>query len=144
MIDKEGAQEGLKKIISMPSILNEILELFKGYHINIPDRIILNVLILKIAQMVTSKWVKFDESGRINIPNWYALIFMASGTGKDQLVKDLDNTVFNNFYDWFETEARNIYLNQLKGCDSNNVASPNASESTNKIGDKTNGQNNPF
>ena len=105
---------GLTNQLLTPEIVTQILNLFKAQYINIPEKVILNILIAKLAQMVTSRRITFDESGRINIPNWYSLIFMQSGGGKDRIVKDFDKLIFAPFLDWFKGEAESIYLKQLE------------------------------
>ena len=103
----------MKKNLKIPKILFETKELFQKIYINVPEQVILNILIAKTAQMFTSKRVQFDESGRINIPNWFAMLFIASGGGKDKLIRDLDNLVFKDFNNWFKSRAEELYSKQM-------------------------------
>lgn len=56
--------------------------------------------------MFSSKRIKLDESGRIKLINWFAIVFLSSGGGKDRLVDDLDNFIFNQYHEWFKVEAQ--------------------------------------
>lgn len=96
---------------SIPSILKEIVLLFRPKHINTPIKCILNVLIAKIAQMITAKRVQYQKVNEVGFPNWYAIVFMGSGIGKDYLVKDLDRLVFKNFDLWFSNKVE-LYKRQ--------------------------------
>ena len=97
---------------NMPVVLNDIMSLFQQKHVNISFNCILNVLLTKTAQMITAKRVTFKEVDNVLIPNWYSIIFMPSGGGKDRLSKDLDNSIFSDFRQWFKTSADNYKLNE--------------------------------
>ena len=98
------------KNLKMPEILNEILDTYANHYVNIPRRVILNMLIVKLAQMMCSKRLQFDESGKINIPNWISMIFMPSSYGKDFLAGDMDEFLLKDFKSWFKTQAKNYYM----------------------------------
>lgn len=57
--------------------------------------------------MFTSKRIKLDESGRINLINWFAIIFLPSGGGKDRMVDNMDKFVFRHYHEWYKKEAQN-------------------------------------
>lgn len=99
-------------INNMPEVLKAISFLFKEKHINISYNCILNVLLTKTAQMITSKRVTFKEVENELIPNWYSIIFMPSGGGKDRLSNDLDKLIFSDFREWFKTSAKEHRLNE--------------------------------
>lgn len=99
-------------INNMPEVLKAISFLFKEKHINISYNCILNVLLAKTAQMITSKRVTFQEVENELIPNWYSIIFMPSGGGKDRLSNDLDKLIFSDFREWFKTSAKDYRLNE--------------------------------
>ena len=99
--------------VALPSLLSEIVDKLSELYPNISKKIILNLLIVKIAQMMTSKRITIDESGRTNIPNWFTLIFLQSGGGKDRLTKDLEQFVFKDFQNWFEQQAEMHYQTQM-------------------------------
>lgn len=90
---------------TIPSILRDVVLLLRQKHINTPTKCILNVLISKMAQMITSKRVQYQKVNELGFPNWYSIIFMGSGIGKDYLVKDLDRLIFKNFSLWFDNKV---------------------------------------
>ena len=94
---------------NMPEILQDLLSTYQQRYINTSPKFLLNVLISKTAQMLTGKRITFNEAGKINIPNWYAIIFAPSGYGKDRLVNDLDSNVFKNYRLWFKDKAKQHY-----------------------------------
>ena len=98
----------------MPIVLSKTLKVLGDIHVNINDKIILNALLAKTFQMVSSKHITYNESGRIKIPNWFALMFMQSGGGKDWLIDDLDNFVFSKYHNWYKDEINKFYENQLE------------------------------
>ena len=135
----------------LPDPLREIVENTAYMYPNVPKKIILNVLLAKTAHMFTSKRITLDESGRKIIPNWYSLIFMQSGRGKDTIVKDLDLFVFKDFHEWFKNEANKIYEIQLEQHNTNEnndkSQSINKSECSKKEGEIKNEKStntNPF
>ena len=96
---------------SIPSVLKDIVLLFRQKHIDTPTKCILNVLIAKTAQMITAKRVQYQIVNELGFPNWYSIIFMDSGIGKDYLVKDLDRLIFKNFGLWFSNKVE-LYKHQ--------------------------------
>ena len=102
------------KNLNIPEILKDIVDKFKTMYPNISKKIILNLLIVKLSQMLTCKRITIDESGRTVIPNWFSLIFLQSGGGKDRLAKDVESFVFKNYNEWHSKEANNLYQRQLE------------------------------
>lgn len=90
----------------MPEILNDILSLYIKRFINLSDKFILNILLVLIAHMITSKRIVLREVAHTIIPNWYSIILAPSGYGKDQLIKTLNYEIFKNFRDWFKQQAK--------------------------------------
>ena len=78
---------------------------------NVSETCLLNVLNAKIAQMVTSKRIKFKEMDCQNphTLNYYALNFISSGGGKDKIVNEIDDYLLKNSKIWFEGENR-VYI----------------------------------
>ena len=66
-------------------------------------------MIEKIAQMITTKWIGLENSSSTIIPNWYSLIFLKSGGGKDRLVNDIDNFILSEFIDYYQSQSKSIY-----------------------------------
>ena len=100
--------------LALPENILKIVQLINYRFPNIPQKIILNCLIYKLAQMLTAKRVTCDESGKINMPNWYALIFSQSGGGKDRIVNYLDRYICKDFIKWYKAKSAEIYKEQMK------------------------------
>ena len=101
-------------ITNMPQVLKDIVTKLKIIYPNVSETIILNLIIVNVAQMLTSKRITIDESSRTVIPNWFSLIFLQSGGGKDRLAKDVESFVFKNYNEWHSKEANNLYQRQLE------------------------------
>ena len=99
---------------NMPEILQDLLRTYQQRYINTSQKFLLNVLISKTAQMLTGKRIIFNEAGKINIPNWYAIIFVPSGYGKDSFVTDLDTNVFKDYRLWFKNKAKEYRNNEIE------------------------------
>ena len=99
---------------NMPVVLDNIYKHFSNRFINLKNTVVLNVLISKIAQMLTSKRILIDDVGRYVIPNWYSMVFVASGFGKDRLVKDLNELIFPDFRNWFTEKSRQYKSNKIE------------------------------
>ena len=99
---------------NMPIVLDNIYKHFSNRFINLKNTVVLNVLISKIAQMLTSKRILIDDVGRYVIPNWYSMVFVASGFGKDRLVKDLNELIFPDFRNWFAEKSRQYKSNKIE------------------------------
>lgn len=96
-----------------PIIVEEIINLFTDNFKDLSKAFITNLVITKLAQMITSKRVTLVEVGKIVIPNWYSILFAASGYGKDQLNKELDETVFLNFRLFMKDKFKDKYKEEL-------------------------------
>lgn len=92
-----------------PEILQEISGVLKILYPNISVNVINNIMIEKIAQMITTKWIRLENSSSTIIPNWYSLIFLKSGGGKDRLVNDIDNFILSEFIDYYQSQSKSIY-----------------------------------
>ena len=102
---------------SMPLILTEIMDVLNDLHPNAEHNCKLNILLAKIAQMVSFKRICFQEFENIKLINHYAINFMPSGMGKDKIPDDLDKFIFKNFILYFKDKARDYLLkksNRLK------------------------------
>lgn len=99
---------------NMPAILRDIFTLYQGKYINLSDKFILNILISKMCQMLTGKRITLNETGKINIPNWYSINFIPSGYGKDRLVSDLDKNIFSDYREWFKENAKRYYQTEIE------------------------------
>lgn len=98
---------------NMPVVLKDIMQLFQKKHINVSFNCLLNVRLVKTAQMITAKRVTLKEVEKINRPNWYALLLVSSGTGKDLASDDLDNIIFKNFRLWFKEQAEKYFQEEV-------------------------------
>lgn len=95
--------------INLPKIMSEILNVFASRYKNTDKSVIISIQILKMAQMLTNKRVKYKEFEKIDFPNYYTIVFFPSGGGKDRLSNEYDNFVFKQFRDWFKKNAENYY-----------------------------------
>jgi len=102
--------------VQKPQILEEIENTLQILYPNISKNIIANTLISKGAQMLTAKRIAFDETGEKKIPNWFALIFLKSGGGKDRLVNDIEKFVFPDFQLWFTEKSTKMYKLAQESC----------------------------
>lgn len=93
---------------NMPETLSNTAMLLEKRLSNMSMACILNCLIVKTAQMITSKRVTFktiENDTKNIIPNWYSIIFAPSGYGKDVLNNTLNDYLFKNFREKFKTLA---------------------------------------
>lgn len=88
--------------LKMPSVLAQALKIIKKHHPGISENVINNMLEAKTAQLLTSKRIQYKEHANIGFPNHYATTLMPSGTGKDRILRELDNFVFFPFRIWFK------------------------------------------
>lgn len=94
----------------LPEIFENGVTLLKSRYPNVSRNVITNILLTKIAQMITSKRVKYNELRKIGLPNHYAIVFMPSGYGKDKMSNELDTYVFKDWRLWFYNKV-NDYKN---------------------------------
>lgn len=82
--------EKLRNYNSLPLIVGSLLSCSNIMFYDLNDSMKLNALIAKLAQMFNAKRIKIDESGNHIIPNWYGMLYISSGFGKDRLIKIFD------------------------------------------------------
>lgn len=100
-----------------PELFNDSVTLLKSRYSNVSRNVITNILLVKLAQMLTSKRVKYSELGKKGFPNHYAIIFMPSGYGKDKMSNELDSFFLKLFRLWFKDKAndfRNTKIEAIK------------------------------
>lgn len=100
--------------INLPKIMSEILNVFASRYKNTDKSVIISIQILKMAQMLTNKRVKYKEFEKIDFPNYYTIVFLPSGGGKDRLSNEYDNFVFKQFRDWFKKMQKITILERNK------------------------------
>ncbi len=103
-----------------PELLQQIQNILTTMYPNISKNIITNIMIEKIAQMLTAKWITFENASGEIIPNWYALVILKSGGGKDRLVNDIDKFVMQDFINYYQTMSQRIYQAEIEG--NNNIS----------------------
>lgn len=86
----------------MPNVLAKLVKVIKNRYPWLSINSILNLTLVKVAQMFTAKRIKYVEYCNSNYPNYYAIVFMPSGAGKDRISKELDKFVFYPFREWFK------------------------------------------
>lgn len=103
-----------------PELLQQIQNILTTMYPNISKNIITNIMIEKIAQMLTAKWITLENASGEIIPNWYALVILKSGGGKDRLVNDIDKFVMKDFINYYQTMSQRIYQAEIEG--NNNIS----------------------
>ena len=73
------------KKFNLPTIMNETLDVFTNRYVNTSKTAITSIQLLKVAQMITSKGVRYKKLDTIDIPNYYAIVLLPSGGGKDRI-----------------------------------------------------------
>ena len=104
----------MQELPSMPAIVKNIVTTFKKKHKKANTKMILAMALSNIAFMITSKRIKYQESGKIGFPNMYVIIFAPSGCGKDSISNDLRDYIFAGFEKWFKNEAEIYRNNQIQ------------------------------
>ena len=94
----------------MPKIIMEIMDVLESLHPNADYNCRLNIVLAKIAQMISFHRVCFQELENIKLVNHYAINFMPSGMGKDKISNDLDTFIFNIYYTYFKDRTINYKL----------------------------------
>lgn len=99
-----------------PEIIKEIVELYKKEFINLSNKIILNILLVKLFQWLNFYRVKFDltGNGKYIIPNWYVLVLAPSRYGKDYLLKTYNDFLFKPFEDKFRKHVERYKQNKIE------------------------------
>lgn len=101
----------------MPTLIASLIGVIKKQYPGISRNVITNMVIVKVAQMLTSKRIRYIEHKQAGYPNYYTIILMPSGAGKDRLSNNLDRFVFYPFRSWFKNEVINYkkqYVQQLE------------------------------
>ena len=96
----------------LPSILKNTAWVLKNKFFDTFLSCLLGILLVKIAQMINSKRIKFNECGKLSIPNIFIINFMPSGYGKDAITDDIDDLLLKNFILWFKDKAKKIFSQQ--------------------------------
>ena len=113
MINKKNNANDNLIVPQMPTLLRQIVMSLKTKYPNVTLKVLTNIVLAKIAQMITSKRVKYNLIEDILYPNHYAIIFMPSGYGKDLISKALDDHIFKNFRIWFKETEEKYYQTRV-------------------------------
>lgn len=92
--------------LKMPKPLALSVQTIKKQHPERSMNTIINTVLVKNAQMLTGKGVKYVEKGNIGYCNYYAINFMPSGAGKDRMSDELDQFVYYPYRNWFKCTFR--------------------------------------
>lgn len=106
--------EKLRNNKPLPLIVGSFLSCSNIMFYDLNDSMKLNALIVKLAQMFNAKRIKINESGNHVIPNWYGMLYISSGLGKDRLIKIFDNYYFKEFRNWFQKKSDEFYKLQIQ------------------------------
>ena len=98
--------------LHMPEPIAQLVTVIKNRYPAITVNSIINMVHTKIAQMLTAKRIKYIEIGSSGYPNYYSIIFMPSGAGKDRLSNELDKYVMFPFQKWFELNVNVLKQNR--------------------------------
>jgi hypothetical protein len=104
---------------SLPEIIIKTSKTLGKLHPYLPKNMISQVVIIKIVQVLTSKRITFNESGKKRLINWFSLLLFESGGGKDRLIDDVDEYLLADFKNWFREKILNP--EQDKKAKNNNV-----------------------
>lgn len=96
----------------MPLPLAKTVSLFAVRYPNVSMKIIINILLVKMAQMFTAKRIMYIEFDKEGIPNHYTIVFMPSGYGKDKLSDEMDKYIFSDFRLWFRDKVKTYRVEQ--------------------------------
>lgn len=97
----------ISEVSYMPDILAKMNVTITKRYPKAARSVITSTLLLYLLQNITAKRVKYIEANNSDTayPNYYAINFMPSGTGKDRILKDL-NKYFNCYLKtWFKCEV---------------------------------------
>lgn len=103
-------------ITYMPEILAQAVQVVKNRYPSVSRNAIINVFLAKTAQVITAKRIKYIEANNADsgYPNYYAINFMPSGSGKDRILRDLDNFFFRLFRRSFNSDCQNYKDSQFQ------------------------------
>lgn len=97
----------ISEVSYMPTPLAQMNMTVKNRYPKVARSFITNTLILYLLQNVTARRVKYIEANNSDTayPNYYAINFMPSGTGKDRILKDLNKYLNCYLKTWFKCEV---------------------------------------
>lgn len=115
--EKFNLNKNLKKYIKIvklkgnlaPKLILAIVSTIKSKHKWVSAKIILNMLIPKQAQILAFYRIQYQETehAKPDHPNWYAINIAKSGFGKDRIIKEINEYLFQSFYAAFDFEVEN-------------------------------------
>lgn len=94
------------KLPDCPEIIQCLAITIKARYPWVSITIVLLFIIVKIAQAVTAKRIKYKEFENVKFPNIFTAVFMGSGFGKDKIISDLDKLVFTECRNWCYEEFK--------------------------------------
>ena len=97
-----------KSNLKMPEQIAFTVLTIKKQHPERSMNSIINTVLVKNAQMLTGKGVKYVEKGNISYCNHYTINFMPSGAGKDRMSDELDKFVYYPYRNWFKCRFREV------------------------------------
>lgn len=92
-----------------PKFVVDVVSTIKSKHKGVSTKIILNMLIPKLAQTITFHRILYQENEHTkpDHPNWYSINIAKSGFGKDRIMKEINEHLFTGFYRAFDSEIEN-------------------------------------
>lgn len=100
--------------LDCPPLLKEAVRLISRKNNKMSSKGILNILINKTAHMVLSKKIKINNAGEVSIPNQFGMVLLASGSGKDRTLNDINNYIMPMHTQWFNNKAELQYQKDLE------------------------------
>ena len=94
------------KLPDSPELIQCLAITIKARYPWISTIIILLFVIVKVAQAVTGKRIRYKEFENVKFPNIFVTVLMGSGFGKDKIINDLDTLVFTEFRNWCYEEFK--------------------------------------
>ena len=90
------------KMLEMPEVIKKLVKTVKNRYKAVSTETIINMAIAKIAHILSSKRIKYQETEDVGMLNFYSIVFLPSGYGKDRIVSNLDKYVFPFYKNWVE------------------------------------------
>lgn len=94
------------KLPDCPELIQCLAITIKARYPWVSTTIILLFVIVKVAQAVTAKRIRYKEFENVKFPNIFVTVLMGSGFGKDKIINDLDTLVFTEFRNWCYEEFK--------------------------------------
>lgn len=120
--EKSDLIENLKRYMSIaklnanlaPKFILAVVSTIKSKHREVSTKIIFNMLIPKLAQVITFHRIQYQENEHMkpDYPNWYSINIAKSGFGKDRIMKEINEYLFSGFYRAFNFEIENYKRNR--------------------------------